>query len=313
MTDWDALFGEAALGLDLAQLDLVRAGPDSRAPTCRNKRSVETLLDSQWDPVAELASTISGLAPAIDDARTHRRKAARRGGPMMAFRISHRARDESLAHAPQPDAALGQTGPEARPLRSARPSLQLTNRAADLTDRNSIFRQEALEFHVGGRDARGSVIRLGARWIRWSYRLALVLVVAAIASLWLIWTDESASGPAVVDGRTGTVAALLPATVGPDLAGSRGLTVALPSGRPVRVSILHVQLADDTAIRTAGLAPPTQPAILVTGRLPEDTSARSVAQDAHLSTQVSVVLRAESLADVLGRQFRAILSQGTAP
>lgn len=179
-----------------------------------------------------------------------------------------------------------------------------------MTDRDSIFRQEALEFRAGGRDTPGGVVRLGARWIRWSYRLALVLVVAAMASLWLIQTDESASGPAVIDGRTGTVAALLPATVGPDLANSRGLTVALPSERSVRVIILHAQLADDTAIRNAGLTPPTQPTILVTGRLTENTSAQAVAQDAHLPSQASVVLRSESLADILGRQFDAMLSQG---
>ena len=54
-------------------------------------------------------------------------------------------------------------------------------------------------------DTPGGVIRLGGRRIRWAYRMMLVLVVAAVASLWLIGTDESSSGPAVVDGRTGTV------------------------------------------------------------------------------------------------------------
>ena len=37
------------------------------------------------------------------------------------------------------------------------------------------------------------------------------------------------------------------------------------------------------------------------------------AQDAHLQTQASVVLRSEPLADVLARQFRAMLGTGTAP
>lgn len=307
--DWDAILGEAALGLDLAQVDLLRAGPDSDAPTRRSKRSVQTVLDPQWDPCAELTATISGFAPAAAGAdAAHRRKAARRGGPGTAFLRPTRARDERRVHA-----RPGQTGPEARPLRSARPSLQITDRAAPLTDRDSIFRQEALEFHAGCRGTPGGVVRLGARWIRWSYRLALILVVGAIASLWLIRTDDSASGPAVIDGRTGMVAALLPTVVGPDLASSRGLTVALPSGRSVRVSILHAQLANDTAIRNAGLAPATQPAILVTGRLIEERSALPVARDAHLPSQASVVLRSESLADILGGQFSAMLGQGTAP
>jgi len=293
MTDWDAIFGEAALGLDLARLDAVRADPDSEASTLRSKRTVETLLDPQWDPSAELAATIPGLAPAADGARAPRKRAARRGGRQTPFRRPRPVRDEPLSHARRAEAAL--------------------SAAAPVTDRDSIFRQEALEFRTSGRGASGGVVRLGAWWIRWSYRLALVLVAASLASLWLIRTDESASGPAVVDGRTGTVAALLPATVGPALARSQGLTVALPSGRSLRVSILHEQLANETAARNAGLALPTQPAILVTGRLTEGTSAHPVAQDARLSAQASVVLRYESLADILGRQFDTMLSQGTAP
>jgi hypothetical protein len=314
MTGRDAILGEAALGLDLARVDFLRAGPGSGAPTRRGKRFADTVSDPRRDPSAELTPIIPGLVPVVDAVgAAHRGIAARRGGRMAAFLRPSRARDEPRAHAPQLDAAPGQTGPEARPPRSARPSLQFKGGAAPLTDRDSIFRQEALEFHAGGRDTPGGVVRLGARWIRWSYRLALVFVVTAMASLWLVRTDESASGPAVVDGRTGTVAALLPAVVGPDLASSRGITVALPGGRSVRVSIVHVQLADDTAIRNAGLAPVTQPAILVTGRLTEDTSAPPVAQDAHLPSRASVVLSSESLADVLGGQFDSILSQGTAP
>jgi len=35
MSDWDAIFGEAALGLDLAKADLVRAG-SGQAPARRS-------------------------------------------------------------------------------------------------------------------------------------------------------------------------------------------------------------------------------------------------------------------------------------
>ena len=270
MTDWDAIFGEAALGLDVARADLVQGGPDSHASTRRSQRSsVPAQPGPHQDRAAGQAAASSAAAPA---------------------------------------------GPGLRSLQTARPSLKLATRpAAPTTNPEAIFRREALEFRVRGRATSGGVVRLGARWIHWSYRLALVLVAAALASLWLIRTDESASGPAVIDDRTGTVAVLLPATAGPDLANSRGLTVALPSGRPAPVSILHIQLADDAAIKKAGLAPPAQPAILVTGRLAQDTSARPAAQDAHLPARASVVLRSESLADILGRQFDAILSQGTAP
>lgn len=255
MTDWDAVFGEAALGLDLAKVDLVRSGPGQASGHRDERSSAPTLLDAQRDPA-------------------------------------------------DPD----------DPPRAARPSLQLTSRpAAPMTDRNAIFRQEALEFRARGRGTSGGVVRLGARWIRWTYVIALVLLAAAVASMWVIRTDESASGPAVVDGRTGTVAALLPAVAGPDLPSWQGLTVTLPGGRSVRVSNVHAQLAGDAAIREAGLAPLTQPAILVTGRLDPGVPTGLFAQGAHLETQASVLLRSESLADVLGRQFNAMLSQAAAP
>jgi len=235
MTDWDAIFGEAALGLDLAKMDHGPGGPGQATAGRYPQSSALDLLDPPHDTA----------------------------GP-----------------------------------------------AADL---DAIFRQEVLEFRARGRETPGSVVRLGAWRIRWAYRVTLVLLAAAVASLWLIRTDESSSGPAVVDGRTGTVVALLPAAIGPDLANSQGLTVALPGGRTVRVSVRHAQLADGTAIRKAGLVPTAQPGILVTGRLYPGTSAGLAAQDAELRTQASVVLSSESMADVLARQFRVMLSQGAAP
>ena len=156
------------------------------------------------------------------------------------------------------------------------------------------------------------MVRLGSRWIYWGYRMMLVLVVVAALGMWVIRTGESTSGPAVIDGRTGTVAVLLPAMAGPDLASSTGSPSRFPAGaRPDHG--LHTQLASDTAIRKAGLAPPTQPAILVTGQLNRGAADVSAAQDAHLRTRMSVVLRSESLASVLARQFHAMLGTGTAP
>jgi hypothetical protein len=268
MSDWDAIFGEAALGLDLAKADLVRAD-SGQAPTRRSRRSsVQAQLGPHRDRPAGQAAASSAAAPA---------------------------------------------GRGARPLQAAGPSLKLVSRpSAPTTNPEAIFRREALEFRVRGRDIPGGVVRLGARWIHWAYRMTLVLVVVAVAGMWVIRTDESTSGAAVIDGRTGTVAVLLPAVAGPDLASARALTVTLAGGRSVGVSGLHAQLADDTAIRKAGLAPLTQPAILVTGQL-NPGAAASVAQDAHLQTQASVVLRSESLADVLARQFRAMFGNGTAP
>jgi len=268
VSDWDAIFGEAALGLDLAKPDLVPAG-SGQAPTRRSQRPAgQGPLDPPRDRPAGQAAASSAAAPA---------------------------------------------GRGARPSQAAGPSLKLVSRPpAPATNPEAIFRREALEFRARGRDTPGGVVRLGSRWIHWAYRITLVLVVLAIAGMWVIRTSESTSGPAVIDGRTGTAAVLLPTAAGPDLASSRGLTVTLPGGKPVRVTGLHAQLASASSIRRAGLVPPAQPAILVTGQL-DPGAAAAVAQDAHLQTRASVVLRSEPLADVLARQFGAMLGTGAAP
>lgn len=268
MSDWDTIFGEAALGLDPANVDLVRAN-SSQAPARRTRPPVRAQLDPPRESPIQQAVTSRAGPPAVHDP-----------GPVQA----------------------------------PRPSLKLPSRpAAPTTNPEAIFRREALAFRVRGRDTPGGVVRLGGRWIHWAYRLTLALVVVVVLGLWGIRPGENASGAAVVDGRTGTVAVLLPAAVGPDLASSRGLTVTLPGGRSVGARDLQAQLADNTAVRKAGFGPLTQPAILVTGQLDPGAAAASVVQDAHLRTQASVVLGSESLADVLGRQFHAMLSNGSTP
>jgi len=269
MSDWDAIFGEAALGLDPAKADLVLAG-SGQAPARRIQR------------------------PSAQDQPSPRR-------------------DRPARQAAASSPAAPPAGRDARPAQAAGPSLKLVSRPpAPATNPEAIFRREALEFRARGRDTPGGVVRLGSRWIHWAYRITLVLVVLAVAGMWMIRTSENTSGPAVIDGRTGTVTVLLPAAAGPDLARSRGLTVTLPGGRPAGVSGLHAQLASASSIRRAGLVPPAQPAILVTGQL-DPGAAAAVPQDAHLQTRASVVLRSEPLADVLARQFGAMLGNGTAP
>ena len=267
MSDWDAIFGEAALGLDLAKPDLAPAG-SAQAPARRSQRPAgQAPPDPPRDRPAGQAAASSAAAPA---------------------------------------------GRGARPAQAAGPSLKLVSRPpAPATNPEAIFRREALEFRARGRDTPGGVVRLGSRWIHWAYRITLVLVALAVAGMWMIRTSESTSGPAVIDGRTGTVTVLLPAVAGPDLARSRGLTVTLPGG-PAGVSGLHAQLASASSIRRAGLVPPAQPAILVTGQL-DPGAAAAIAQDTHLQTRASVVLRSEPLADVLARQFGAMLGTGAAP
>lgn len=237
VNDWDAIMGEAALGLDLPRVDSLRNGPGLALVPRARQAAVLTVPDT-----------------VPDDLET---------GP----------------------------APDLPPL-----------------DPGAIFRDEALEFRARGRDAPGGLVRLGSHWLTWAYRVTLVLLAAAIASMWVIRTSESTSGPVAVDGRTGMVAALLPAAAGAGLTGSSGFTLVLPGGRELRVTGLHAVLADDAAIRNAGFQPLKQPAILVTGQFDQGAAPGGTP----LRTQATVVLRSETVADVLARQFGTMLGQGTA-
>jgi hypothetical protein len=239
MSDWDAVIGEAALGLDLARVDSLGNG------------------------VLTVPDTVPGDLEA---------------GPPPALTLARRP----------PPAAI---------------------------DPGAIIRDEALEFRARGRDVPGGLVRLGSHWLTWAYRAMLVLLAAAIASMWVIRTSESTAGQVAVDGRTGMVAALLPAAAGADLTGSSGFTLVLPGGRELRVTGLHAVLADDAAIRNAGFQPLKQPAILVTGQLDQGAQLDQGTGPgrAPLRTQARVILRSETVADVLARQFGTMLGQGTAP
>ena len=111
----------------------------------QERASVEALLDPHRDPPSELAASLRGAAPAIHRARAGRAGAARPSGRGTAFRRPLRAGDEPGAYARQPDAALGPASPGTRPLRDARPRLQLTSGPEVLmSDWDSIFGEAAL-------------------------------------------------------------------------------------------------------------------------------------------------------------------------
>jgi hypothetical protein len=132
----------------------------------------------------------------------------------------------------------------------------------------------------------------------------LALVVAGGTALWVLRTDEHATGPALVDARSRSVVALLPSIVGPELPQAEGLTVRLPSGASVPVTVLAAQPADATLIRRAGLDSTEESGILLRGRL---ASTGSGSADGRLPARAVVVLRSERVVDVLTRQFRVML------
>src|SRR5947208_10265464 len=94
-----------------------------------------------------------GIAPAVHGARAGRAGAARRGGRGTAFRRRPGAGDEPRAHARQPDAALGPAGPGTRPVRAARPCLQLTSSPeVPMSDWDAIFGEAALGLDLAKAD-----------------------------------------------------------------------------------------------------------------------------------------------------------------
>jgi len=177
-----------------------------------------------------------------------------------------------------------------------------------MSDRDSLFRREALEFRGQGQDAPGSVVRLGGPWLRWSYRLVLVLVVAGAVLASILRADARSTGPAVVDARDGTFAAMLPAVVGPELANARTVRVQLPhGGGDVAAKVLRAAPADERAVRRAGLPAPRAPAIVLWGRLSSQPATRAVGGGRRVDARMTVTLRSERVGELLVRRFQAML------
>ena len=179
-----------------------------------------------------------------------------------------------------------------------------------------IFRKEALEFRVRSRDAAGGVVRLGAPWLRWSYWLALTLVAAGVLAMMVTPAGQSAAGPAVIDPGSGQLAALFPVAVAPELPQARALTLQLPGGgsSPARVTGVRVRLAGAGAVTRAGLAPPHQPSILLTGRLLSTVPAAGgvPAAGSLLHADMVVTFPARPVAAVLGQELKVVLGGGGA-
>jgi hypothetical protein len=176
-----------------------------------------------------------------------------------------------------------------------------------MSERDALFRAEALEHRARAREAPGGVLRLGGRWLRWSYWLMLALVVAGIALAATIRTQESTTGPAVVDLRSGTFSALVPVAVAADLPRARTVRLELPRG----VVAVKVARAKPVGARTpvAGLPAPRQAAILLSGRLPAARSGAG-AGASRRRARMTIVLRSERVGAVVIRQLDGMLGEG---
>jgi hypothetical protein len=178
-----------------------------------------------------------------------------------------------------------------------------------MTDPQQLFRQEALEFRASSEETPGSVVRLGARWLRWSYWFALLLVAGGVALAFALHTTTTSSGEAVVNGRARTFAALLPAAVAPQLRTASGMRLELNgSGTTLRFRVTRAT-AVSPSVAVPGLPRPEEPSILLRGRI-LPIAGEHLPTGVHLPARATVVLRSERITDVVIRQLSATLGGG---
>jgi len=180
-----------------------------------------------------------------------------------------------------------------------------------MTERRSLFRQEALEFQAG-RPRQGGVLRIDPPWTRWLYWIVLALLVAGVVFAATARTSETTSGPALINVQAQTFVALVPDAASPDL--QRGQLVRLqvdgPGGRPLTARVLRAEVADQAGIRRAGFASSSQPATLVTGVLAPQADVASLPSSLRHEGRAVVVLGSPRILNLFLRQLRGTLGGG---
>jgi hypothetical protein len=173
----------------------------------------------------------------------------------------------------------------------------------------TIFRDEALQARSRGTDIPNVEARLGGPWIGWLYRLALAFVAAGVVLTVTSRTAQESDGTAVVSQADGRFAALLPVATIAYLTHASGLAVVLGGSPPIRVTGAQVRLADPTVIRQAGLAQPSQPSILLTGRLAPSPVPQLAGRSVRMITPVALVFRSEPVGAVVVSEFKVMLGK----
>jgi hypothetical protein len=176
-----------------------------------------------------------------------------------------------------------------------------------------VFRAEAVAAHARGRGGGPANVPLGRSWLRWLYWAMIgALAVGSIAAL-LIRTGETAAGPAVVPPHGRTFAALLPVGVAEDLASARSIVLELPGATPSHVTVGRARLRQATpgALKAAGLKAAATPSILLIGTISRDDAARLGIRSRGARGRLIVVLRRESLAQLVARQVGGMVGQGS--
>jgi len=179
-----------------------------------------------------------------------------------------------------------------------------------MTERRSLFRQEALEFQAG-RPRQGGVLRIDPPWTRWLYWIVLALVVAGAVVSATARTTETTSGPALINVPDRTFVALVPDAASPDLRPGQlvRLEVDGPQGRALAARVLGAEVADQAGVRRAGFASSSQPAMLVTGVLAPQADLASLPPSPRHEARAVVVLRSQRILNLFLRQLRGTLGR----
>jgi hypothetical protein len=180
-----------------------------------------------------------------------------------------------------------------------------------MTERPSLFRREALEFHAG-RSRPGGVLRIDPPWTGWLYWIVLALLVAGVAVTATARTSETTSGPALINVQERTFVALIPDAASPDL--QRGQLVRLqvdgPEGQPLAARVLRAKAAGPAGIRRAGFPSSSRPAMLVTGVLAPHADVASLPSSPRHQGRAVVILGSPRIVDLLFQELSGTLGGG---
>lgn len=176
-----------------------------------------------------------------------------------------------------------------------------------MTEPSSIFRSEALEARARGRETPGGVLRLRPRWLRLWYWLLLALLAAGAILATVVHTSASSTGPAVIELRSATFSALVPAATATELRGPRSAYVDVPGGR-VAIEVLASRPVEPGGISRRGLPPAAQPSILLSGRVTSRPAMRhGLRRTSRVAGQITIVLQKQTVGAMLVRQLDDML------
>lgn len=153
------------------------------------------------------------------------------------------------------------------------------NAPAALPVQRPLFREQAMAAHRRGSNL-GSPLQIVPAWIRWSTRIVVLAIVAAIAFAALVRVGDFARGPAVIRMAGRNVIATHAA----------GSVVGIPVQPGMRVQAGAVLLRLDDAPQRAELARATHEYELLLGRLlrePDDESLRKQLASLSVTTELA--------------------------